>query len=140
MRGRHGRRVLAFAGAFGVLGVAAVLAWRPLPSGPPPETAEIAAGRELAQACTVCHALDLGASPRVGPHLWGIVGRPIGGVAGYGYSRALTATGGPWTAERLDRFLADPAGTMPGTAMAYGGLPDAADRARLIAFLATLGD
>ncbi len=140
MRAHHRRRALTLAGAFGVLVVAAVLAWRSWPSGPPPETTEIAAGRALAQACSVCHALDLGAPPRVGPHLWGIVDRPVGAIAGYGYSRALVEAGGRWTAERLDRFLADPAVAFPGTAMAYGGLTDAVDRARLIAFLATLRD
>ena len=120
--------------------MAAVLLWRPwsAPDGAPP--ADLAAGRALAHACTVCHALEPGAPPRVGPDLWQIVGRPIAGVAGFGYSRALAEAEGVWTAERLDRFLADPAAAFPGNTMIYAGLADAEDRRRLIAFLRTLAD
>ena len=130
------------------LGAGALLLWRPWAAPGSAdgdaerdaETAAVAAGRALADACTVCHALDRGSAPRVGPHLWRIVGRPVGGIDGFGYSRALVEAGGVWTVERLDRFLADPGGSIPGTAMVYAGLPSAADRSHLIAFLATLAD
>ena len=126
-------------GAALVLGAVTVLLWQPWRARVA-ETADIAAGRALARSCTVCHALELGAPPRVGPHLWQIVGRPVAGVEGFGYSRALARADGVWTADRLDRFLADPAAEFPGNAMIYAGLPDAEDRARLIAFLGTLVD
>ena len=131
---------IVFAGAAVLLAGAAIAVWRPWQAAGAPETAEIAAGRTLAETCTVCHALDRGAPPRVGPHLWQIVGRPVGGVAGFGYSPAMARAGGVWTADRLDAFLADPAHAFPGTTMVYPGLADADDRIRMIAFLRTLRD
>lgn len=119
---------------------AGVLAWRPWHAAAPQDPASVAAGRVLARACAVCHALDEGAAPRVGPPLWNVVGRPVGGVDGFGYSRALADAGGTWTPDRLDRFLADPAAAVPGTAMTFAGIADGEDRARVIAFLRTLSD
>ena len=126
-------------GAALVLGAVTVLLWQPW-RAQVAETADVTAGRSLAQACTVCHALEMGAPPRVGPHLWQIVGRPVADVEGFGYSRALVRADGVWTVERLDRFLADPEADFPGNAMIYAGMADPDDRARLIAFLRTLAD
>jgi cytochrome c len=75
----------------------------------------------------------------VGPHLNGIVDRQKGASAGYAYSEALLAVASEaWTPENLDGFLEDPKGYMPGTKMAFAGLPDAEERANLIAYLATV--
>lgn len=137
---RNHRILIATVGAAFVLSAGAVALWRPWQDGDRVATADIDAGRALAQACTVCHALHRGAPPRAGPHLWAIVGRPVGGVEGYGYSRALIQAGGTWTVGRLDRFIADPATEYPGNAMVYAGLADAGDRSRLIAYLQTLAD
>ncbi|MCB9957937.1 MAG: c-type cytochrome [Rhodospirillaceae bacterium] len=139
---RRRRAALAVAAMVAGLGVAvAVLGlWQPWRSPSPQDTAAVAQGRVLAQPCAVCHALDRGAAPRVGPPLWGVVGRTVGGVDGFGYSRALRTADGIWTPERLDHFLADPAAALPGTAMTFGGIADAGDRARVIAFLQTLSD
>lgn len=139
-RSRTRRTALAVAAAcLGVAG-AVLWLWQPWERASRQDTAAIAEGRVLALACAVCHALEAGAAPRVGPPLWGVVGRPVGGVDGFGYSHALRAADGIWTPERLDHFLADPAAVLPGTAMTFGGIADADDRARVIAFLQTLSD
>lgn len=90
--------------------------------------------------CVVCHGLEKGGPAWVAPTLWGIIGAPKGGAGGYGYSLALAKAGGVWTAPELDAYLTAPGQFLPGTAKSIIGLPDAAERARIIAFLATLKD
>ncbi|MEO0761761.1 MAG: cytochrome c family protein, partial [Pseudomonadota bacterium] len=78
---------------------------------------------------------------RVGPHLVGIVGRPVGSIDGYKYSSAMTGwgEGKTWTVEQLTEYLADPKGVVPGTKMAYRGVKKEADLANLIAYLEAPG-
>lgn len=79
---------------------------------------------------------------RIGPHLNGLVGRPIGAVEGYDFSAPLVEAGvegGTWSAEALNRFLEDPRGYLPGTSMVFRGIRDGDDRADLIAYLETEG-
>jgi cytochrome c len=90
--------------------------------------------------CVVCHSLEKGGPTRVAPSLWGIVGAPKGGTGGYGYSLALAKAGGVWTAPELDAYLTAPGQFLPGTAKSITGLPNSAERARIIAFLETLKD
>ena len=71
----------------------------------------------------------------LGPSLKGIVGRPSGAIAGFSYSPALTARGITWTPANLDAFITSPTKYAPGTRMPFAGLPDARDRADLIAYL-----
>ena len=75
---------------------------------------------------------------RLGPTLYGIAGRAIGGYDGFEYSEVMAGYGGDWTLEVLDTFLADPMGSMPGTRMIYVGVPQQQDRADIIAYLNTL--
>ena len=96
-------------------------------------TGDPQAGEAIYPRCAACHAL---AYDRVGPRHCGVIGRPAGSVAGFEYSRAMKRSKLTWTRENLERFLADPVGTVPGTTMAYAGVPDAKERADLIAFLA----
>jgi cytochrome c2 len=84
--------------------------------------------------CTLCHGE---AAEGQGPNLKGVAGRKAGSLAGFPYSQALTASGLTWSAASLDRFLADPVTAVPGTAMPLS-VPDAGERADLIAYLATL--
>ena len=98
-------------------------------------------GRLLSQACQACHSLEPGGAHLVGPNLAGIFGRPAGTAAGFSnYSPALLRSGIVWSTAELDRWLADPAGFLPGTAMAFTGYQLAADRSALIAFLVTATD
>ena len=100
--------------------------------------ADVANGEGLYKACQSCHKLESGANA-VGPYLFGVVGRDIGGASGYAYSEALAGKGEVWTYENLQAFLADPKGWAPGTKMSYRGMRDPQDRADLIAYLESNG-
>jgi cytochrome c len=94
-------------------------------------------GAEIYERCQACHAL---ARNRTGPKHCGLLGRPAGTAPGFhGYSEALKDSGIVWDRESLDRFLADPLATVPGTRMGYAGVKDSQERADLIAFLAAAG-
>ena len=100
--------------------------------------ADAAEGEKLFRGCASCHKLEDGANA-TGPHLFGIIGRNIGGVDGYAYSDALAGKGEAWTYETLQAFIANPKEFAPGTKMTYKGMRDAEDRADLIAYLETNG-
>lgn len=98
--------------------------------------ADAAAGEKVFGKCKSCHKID--GTDGTGPHLNGVVDRAKGASAGFGYSDALLAVSDQvWSPENLNGFLENPKGYMPGTKMAFAGLPKAADRANLIAWLAT---
>ena len=101
------------------------------------EAGNALSGAELFKPCAACHATEAGSSKQ-GPSLHGIIGRKAGSLAGYAYSPAMKALGKAWDAALLDSYLYDPAGTVPGTKMAYPGLKDENDRQDVIAYLATL--
>lgn len=94
--------------------------------------ADPARGQALYAQCMACHAL---AENRVGPKHCGLFGRRAGTVPGFDYSPAMRRSGIVWNAKTLDRFLADPQKTVPGTAMIFAGIPDPQERADLIAWL-----
>jgi cytochrome c len=100
--------------------------------------ADVQKGRQTAQVCMSCHTFDQGGQDRIGPSLWGIVGRDVGARKTFTYSSAFAAQNGSWTYERLDAWLANPAKVVPGTKMAFAGLRKGEDRANVIAFLSTL--
>jgi cytochrome c len=96
--------------------------------------ADPAKGKEIYGRCLACHALEYN---RVGPRHCGLFGRRAGSVPGFAYSPAMKNSKIVWNEKTLDRFLANPMKTVPGTAMTYAGVPDAMDRADLIAYLKT---
>ncbi len=100
--------------------------------------ADAAAGEGLFRACSSCHKLEDGANG-VGPYLYAVVGRDIGGVDGFSYSDALAGKGEAWTPENLNGFLANPSDWAPGTKMSYRGMRDVEDRADLIKYLESIG-
>jgi cytochrome c len=97
-------------------------------------------GANVAKRCVVCHSLEKGGPNKVGPDLWGIVGRARAGHEGFTYSTAMKAKGGNWTFEDLNHFLANPRAFVPGTSMAFIGVPKDGERGDLIAYLNTLAD
>jgi cytochrome c len=99
-------------------------------------SADPAAGEAVFKKCAACHKVD-GANA-VGPHLNGVVGRNHAAVPDFAYSEANIALGAEvWTAEAINSFIENPKKYMPGTKMAFAGLPKAQDRANLIAYLST---
>lgn len=95
-------------------------------------------GEKVFNKCRACHQLEAVANG-TGPHLYGLVGRSVGAVDGFGYSGALSAAAEVWTPEELYAFLENPKGYAPGTSMSFNGLAKPADKANLIAYLQGIG-
>jgi cytochrome c len=103
------------------------------------ESDDVARGTRVFQRCYACHSVDPNEKAMLqGPSLYQVIGRRAASVAGFSYSPAMIAKGEAglvWTEEELVRFLLDPERTIPGNQMGFFGLPDARDRADLIAYL-----
>ena len=102
--------------------------------------ADLARGERASGICAACHTLQEGGPTVIGPNLWNLVGRGMAKMQDFNYSNAMAAREGTWTFEELDTFLASPMTVVTGTTMAFAGVPDASERADLIAFLSTLND
>ena len=105
---------------------------------------DAAKGKAAFAKCGICHQVGEGAKTLVGPELNGIVGRKAASVADYAsmYSagmKKLGADGWVWTEENIDKWIADPKAMIPDSpmALAFPGVPDAAERADIIAYLKT---
>lgn len=102
--------------------------------------ADPARGGREAKKCAACHAFEAGAPGRLGPALYGIVGRAVGAEAGFRYSGAMAGRGGAWDYEALDAFLAAPKEWLPGTKMVFPGIADAQARADVVLWLRGLAE
>ena len=91
-------------------------------------------GEALFKECAACHKLQAGAN-EVGPSLHGIFTRKAGELGDFRYSPAMKRSGVTWTAETLDKYVADPQAFIPANRMPFAGMSDASDRADLIAYL-----
>ena len=103
---------------------------------PVAEAADAAAGKKVFKLCAACHALD--GKNRVGPHLDGVVGRPVASLENFRYSKAMVVFGEDgkvWDDQQLAEYLAAPRTVVKGTTMVFAGIKKPDDLANLIAFL-----
>ena len=122
-------------------GAAAVPLEEPLPDfGTVLPKADVNAGKQVSTRCEQCHDISKGGPNKIGPELWGIVGRPRATEAGFSYSNAMMTEHKAWTFETLFRYLKSPQAMVPGTKMSFAGLRSAQDRINLLAYLRTQSD
>ena len=120
----------------------------PVAAAAPPEEplplllakADVKKGAQDAKICLTCHSFDKGGPAKIGPDLWGVVGRPIASFSGFAYSDALKGIGGDWDYEKLNHWIGNPKGMAAGTKMAFPGEQDPHKRADILAYLQTLSD
>ena len=103
-------------------------------------SADPARGETAARKCAACHTFGKGEPNRVGPNLYGVVGRQKASEQGFNYSAAMKKMKGPWTVQELSDFVKNPKAAVPGTSMTFAGINRAGERADLIAFLNTKSD
>jgi cytochrome c len=103
-------------------------------------SADVGKGESSSKKCAACHTFGKGEPNRVGPNLYGVVGRPKGTEGGFAYSDAMKKKGGNWTLDDLNEFLAGPQKYVPGTKMSFAGLPRGGERADVIAYLNSKSD
>jgi cytochrome c len=96
---------------------------------------DVASGEKIFKKCAACHSINKGGKNRIGPALYNVVGRQVGAISDYKYSKALAAHGKSWTLEELNGYLIKPAKWIKGTKMAFAGLRKEKDRASVIKYL-----
>ena len=96
-----------------------------------------ALGKVQFNKCAACHSAKAGEN-KIGPSLYGVVGRPSHSIEGFNYSDAMKAYNVTWTDEELNKYLENPRGVVAGTKMIFVGLKKEDERANLIAYLDTL--
>mgnify|MGYP003319978936 CR=1 FL=1 len=83
---------------------------------------DVASGEKIFKKCAACHSINKGGKNKIGPALYNVVGRAVGGVNDYKYSKALASYGKEWTFEELNGYLQKPASDLKGTKMSFAGL------------------
>ena len=101
------------------------------------DAADVDKGKEIFKKCALCHTNEAGKN-KIGPSLFGIVGRHSASIANFNYSDAMKNFDKTWDRATLDTYLTNPREVVPGTKMIFPGLKDKADRDALIDYLETL--
>ena len=101
---------------------------------------DVVSGEKIFKKCAACHSIKKDGRNKIGPALYNVVGRTVGGVDDYKYSKTLASYGKEWTFEELNGFLQKPASYLKGTKMSYAGLRKEKDRASIIKYLNQNGD
>ncbi len=115
------------------------------PVGPLLAKANVEAGKTTFKQCQTCHTDEKGGPNRIGPNLWGVVGRKKASEPGFEYSAAMkkfaeTSKPDTWTFDEINKFVSNPREHVPGTKMTFVGLKKPDDRANVIAYLRTQSD
>ena len=92
-------------------------------------------GKKVFKKCAACHSINASGGNKIGPKLWNVMFRPVGAVADYKYSKALSSYGKEWTWEEMNGFLIKPAKWIKGNKMGFAGLKKEEDRASVILYL-----
>ena len=92
-------------------------------------------GAKIFKKCAACHSIIQGGGNKIGPALWGVLGRQAGSISDYKYSKAMAAHGKVWSFEEMDGFLIKPKDWIKGTKMSFTGLKNAKDRAAVILYM-----
>ena len=92
-------------------------------------------GEKIFKKCAACHSISQDGGNKIGPALWGVLGRKAGSVSDYKYSKALVAYGKPWSFEEMNGFLIKPKDWIKGTKMSFAGLKKPKDRAAVILYM-----
>ncbi len=99
------------------------------------ELGDVASGEKVFKKCAACHSINKGGKNNIGPALYNVVGRKIGAISDYKYSKAFSEYGKEWTFEELNGYLIKPAKWIKGTKMSFAGLRKEKDRASVIKYL-----
>ena len=99
------------------------------------KNADIERGAKIFKKCASCHNVGKGEGAKVGPGLYGVVGRTKGAFAGFSYSEAMKIKGGIWDRASINQFITKPKDYLPGTKMAFAGLKKPQDRADVILYI-----
>ena len=92
-------------------------------------------GAKVFKKCTACDSIAQGGGNKIGPTLWGVLGRKAGSISDYKYSKAMTAHGKAWSFDEMNSFLIKPKDWIKGTKMSFAGLKNAKDRAAVILYM-----
>ena len=96
---------------------------------------DMAHGEKVFKKCTACHMIAADGKNKIGPNLWGVIGRKAGSISDYKYSKAMVAYAKEWTFEEMNSYLIKPQAYIKGTKMAFAGLRKEKDRASVILYM-----
>ena len=103
-------------------------------------SASAADGEKIFKKCAACHSIAKGSGNKIGPALWGVLGRQVGSLSDYKYSKAMATYGKQWTVEEMNNFLIKPKEWIKGTKMSFVGLKKEMERAAIILYINSNAD